>query len=169
MSKIGILVSSSNNNQKLALQLEKIAQDLNVEVKLVNLVDLDLPLYSTVEEERNGIPESVLDLATDILELKSFIIIAPEYNGVMPPVLNNAIAWTSRATKDWRDAFNEKFVALATHSGGGGQKGLNAMRIMFQHLGANVLSREILTTYEIQLNKETATNIIKQLAKLSEI
>ncbi len=165
MSKIGIIVSSSNNNQKLALKLEEIAKSLEIEVKLINLVDFNLPLYSTIEEEKNGIPEIVLDLASDILELKSFIIVAPEYNGVMPPVLNNAIAWTSRATKDWRDAFNEKFVALATHSGGGGQKGLNAMRIMFQHLGANVLTREILTTYEKSLNEETAVNILTQLNK----
>ncbi|SKB27966.1 NADPH-dependent FMN reductase [Malaciobacter marinus] len=85
----------------------------------------------------------------------------------MPPVLNNAMAWTSRSTKDWRDAFNEKVVALATHSGGGGAKGLQAMRIMFQHLGANILAREILTSYDRPLNEETAKNIIKQLANFS--
>ncbi len=85
----------------------------------------------------------------------------------MPPVLNNAMAWTSRSTKDWRDAFNEKAVGLATHSGGGGTKGLQAMRMMFQHLGANVIAREILTTYEKPLNEETANNMIIQLIKLS--
>jgi chromate reductase, NAD(P)H dehydrogenase (quinone) len=85
----------------------------------------------------------------------------------MPPVLNNAMAWTSRSTKDWRDAFNEKTVGLATHSGGGGTKGLQAMRMMFQHLGANVIAREILTTYEKPLNEETANNMIIQLIKLS--
>ena len=128
-----------------------------------------MPLYSTVEEEENGIPETVLDLATKILELKAFIIVAPEYNGVMPPVLNNAMAWTSRATKDWRDAFNEKIVGLATHSGGGGAKGLQAMRIQFQHLGANILAREILTTYEKPLNEETAIGMIKSLKRLSKV
>ena len=40
------------------------------------------------------------------------IIVAPEYNGVMPPVLNNAMAWTSRATKNWRDAFDDKDVLV---------------------------------------------------------
>ena len=87
----------------------------------------------------------------------------------MPPVLNNAMAWTSRSTKDWRDAFNEKIVGLATNSGGGGQKGLQAMRIQFQHLGANILARELLTTYEKPLNEEAAKNMIIQLNKLSNI
>jgi len=168
MSKIGILVASSNNNQKLGLRLQELAIEQNCETELINLVDLRLPLYSTIEEEENGIPEAVLDLATKILDLQSFIIVAPEYNGVMPPVLNNAMAWTSRATKDWRDAFNDKIVGLATHSGGGGAKGLQAMRIQFQHLGANILARELLTTYEKQLNEEAAIGMINQLVKLSK-
>lgn len=167
MAKIGILVASSNNNLKLGLKLKELADSCSDEVELINLVDLRLPLYSTIEEQENGIPEVALDLATKILNLNSFIIVAPEYNGVMPPVLNNAMAWTSRSTKDWRDAFNHKIVLLATHSGGGGEKGIQAMRIMFQHLGANVLSREIITNYQKELNEESALTMIKHLVKLA--
>jgi chromate reductase, NAD(P)H dehydrogenase (quinone) len=152
---------------KLALKLQELAIEQGSKVELIDLVDLNLPLYSTKEEEKNGVPKQVKELASKILDLKAFIIIAPEYNGVMPPVLNNAMAWTSRSTKDWRDAFNEKAVGLATHSGGGGTKGLQAMRMMFQHLGANVIAREILTTYEKPLNEDTANNMIIQLIKLS--
>lgn len=169
MSKIGILVASSNNNLKLGQKLAEIASQIDVETELINLVDLNLPLYSTVEEEKNGLPEAAKELAQKILGLKAFIVVAPEYNGVMPPVLNNAMAWTSRATKNWRDAFNEKLVGLATHSGGGGAKGLQAMRIQFQHLGANILARELLTTYEKQLNEDAAKNMIEQLNRLSQI
>ena len=169
MSKIGILVASANNNRKLGQTLSDIATELNVETKVINLVDLNLPLYSTVEEENNGIPDIAKELAHEILDLKAFIVVAPEYNGVMPPVLNNAMAWTSRATENWRDAFNEKIVGLATHSGGGGAKGLQAMRIQFQHLGANILARELLTTYEKPLNEDSAKNMIEQLDRLSKL
>ena len=168
MSKIGILVASAGNNRKLGEKLEEIAKGEGVESEIINLVDLDLPLYSTVEEERNGLPQTAKDLAEKILSLKAFIIVAPEYNGVMPPVLNNAMAWTSRSTDSWRDAFNEKIVGLATHSGGGGEKGLQAMRIMYQHLGANILAREILTTYQKPLNDDNAKKMIEQLVKLSK-
>ena len=166
MSKIGILVASSNNNIKLAQKIEQIAILQGCEVEFINLVDLRLPLYSTVEEKQNGIPEAAKELAQTILGLKTFVVVAPEYNGVMPPVLNNAMAWTSRATDCWRDSFEEKFLALATHSGGGGSKVLQAMRIQFQHLGANVLAREILTNYEKPLNEDSVLSIIKQLKKL---
>ena len=167
MAKIGILVASSNNNVKLAKKIEEIALADNCEVEFINLVDLRLPLYSTIEEEENGIPQTAKDLATTILALKAFIVVAPEYNGVMPAVLNNAMAWTSRATDSWRDAFEEKVLALATHSGGGGSKVLQAMRIQFQHLGANVLAREILTTYEKPLNEDSVKNIVAQIKKLA--
>jgi len=168
MSKIGILVASATNNRKLGETLKELAQEENIEAEVINLVDLDLPLYSTVEEERNGLPEAAKQLAESILALNAFIIVAPEYNGVMPPVLNNAMAWTSRSTDSWRDAFNEKIVGLATHSGGGGAKGLQAMRIMYQHLGANILARELLTTYEKPLSNESAKKMIEQLVKLSQ-
>ena len=168
MSKIGILVASANNNRKLGEKLQELAEAKGVEVTMINLVDLTLPLYSTVEEERNGIPDTAKDLAEEILALDAFIIVAPEYNGVMPPVLNNAMAWTSRATESWRDAFNEKIIGLATHSGGGGAKGLQAMRIMYQHLGANILARELLTTYEKPLSEKSAKIMIDQLVKLSQ-
>jgi len=168
MSKIGIIVASANNNRKLGDKLQELAEIKGVETTVINLVDLTLPLYSTVEEERNGIPDTAKDLAEEILALNAFIIVAPEYNGVMPPVLNNAMAWTSRATENWRDAFNEKIVGLATHSGGGGAKGLQAMRIQFQHLGANILARELLTTYEKPLSENSANIMIDQLVKLSQ-
>lgn len=168
MSKIGILVASSNNNLKLAQKFEQLAKKLDIKSELINLVDLNLPLYSTVEEEKNGLPQAAKDLANKILALEAFIVVAPEYNGVMPPVLNNAMAWTSRSTDSWRDAFNEKVIGLATHSGGGGAKGLQAMRMQFQHLGANILAREILTTYGKELDEEVAKNMIKQLDKLSK-
>ena len=169
MSKIGILVASSNHNNTLALKLKDIAQEKNCNVEFINLVDLNLPLYHTNEEKENGIPSIAIDIVKKLLDIQAFIIVAPEYNGGMPSVLNNSMAWFSRATKNWRDLFNEKVVALATHSGGQGEKCLQSMRIMFQHLGSNVLSREILTNYEKPLNKETANNIVAQLIKLSSI
>lgn len=52
MSKIGIIVASSNNNQKLAIELQKIAIELNYDSEIINLVDYNLPLYSTIEEEK---------------------------------------------------------------------------------------------------------------------
>ena len=81
--------------------------------------------------------------------------------------INNAIAWVSRSGQDdWRAAFAQKFCALATHSGGGGDKVLLAMRTQMEHLGCNVLARQLLTHYQKPLNPESATAVLKELKSL---
>lgn len=52
MSKIGIIVASSNNNYKLAVQIQDIATQLHYETEIINLVNYNLPLYNTLEEEK---------------------------------------------------------------------------------------------------------------------
>ena len=42
MSKIGILVASSNNNLKLGLKLQELTIKLGYEAELINLVNLHL-------------------------------------------------------------------------------------------------------------------------------
>jgi len=81
----------------------------------------------------------------------------------MPPVLNNAIAWVSRIGDDFRAIFNQKFVALASHSGGGGMRGNDAVRAMFSYIGANVLSREIINNYSKPYKKETVVSVVREL------
>lgn len=46
-------------------------------------------------------------------------------------------------------------------------KGNEAVRAIFSYIGANVLSREILTNYGKEYKKETAVSIVKELMKHS--
>ena len=88
----------------------------------------------------------------------------------MPPVLNNAVAWISRGGgDDWRQAFNQKYAVVATHSGGGGLHVLKAMRSQWEYLGCTVLARGIQTNFNKELNPESANTILKQLIKLSSV
>lgn len=162
MSSVIILVASSNSNLKLANTLADKAQEIGLNVDFVDLVALDLPLYSTIKE-KDGVPEEAIKLKNRIFNADSIITVAPEYNGSIPPVLNNSIAWVSRAGEDWREAFNSKKVLIATHSGSGGLHALMTMRQQFSYLGANVLGRQIQTTYSKELNIDSAEACIKQL------
>ena len=94
------------------------------------------------------------------------LFVAPEYNGSIPPTLSNTIAWLSTQTDDFRSLFTLKPVAIATHSGGGGQKVLVAMRLQLGHLGATVLGRELLTTSKKPLNEQSARAVLEQLKAL---
>ena len=169
MKNIGILVASVQKNMQLAHNIQEVVTDLGHKSDIINLVALDLPMYTSIIEEEQGIPRKVNDLAKHLQTFDALIVVSPEYNGSMPPVLNNAIAWVSRVGDDFRAIFNQKFVALATYSGGGGIRGNDAVRAMFSYIGANVLSREIINNYAKEYKKETVINIVKELVTYSVI
>ena len=167
MKNIAILVASVNKNMELALNIQEVVTELGAKSELINLVALNLPMYTSIIEDEKGIPNEVKELATHLQAFDAFIIVSPEYNGSMPPVLNNAIAWVSRVGDDFRAIFNQKFIAIASHSGGGGMRGNDAVRSMFSYVGANVLSREILTNFGKEYKKDTAVGIVKELLAYS--
>lgn len=159
-----IISSTKGNNLKLANSLSEVCHDLESESQVISLEDFDLPLFTPTQEASSGVPQEAHRLAKSMKEASALIICAPEYNGGVPPILNNAIAWISRTDElDWRSCFNQKFCVVATHSGGGGHKVLLAMRSILNHLGAIVLPRTILTTYSSPLKPESAQDIVKQL------
>ena len=167
MKNIAILVASVNKNMELALNIQEVVTELEAKSELINLVALDLPMYTSIIENEKGIPSEVKELATKLLTFDAFIIVSPEYNGSMPPVLNNTIAWVSRVGDDFRAIFNQKFVAIASHSGGGGMRGNDAVRGMFSYVGANILSREIINNYSKAYKKETVVSVVKELVDYS--
>jgi chromate reductase, NAD(P)H dehydrogenase (quinone) len=170
MSQITILVASVGKNLELAAELEKVASEQGASTKIINLVELGLPLYSTIEE-KNGIPDKACQLTKTMQESNAVMVVAPEYNGSVPPALNNAIAWISRSTDgdDWRGAFNGKPAVIATHSGGGGAHALVSMRQQLSYLGMNVLGRQLLTNYGKPLNPDSAKAVIAQLIQLGSL
>ncbi len=156
-----ILTASNGKNKELADSIKTIAEKNNKKCEIISLMDLKLPLYDTAVEE-DGIPPKAEELADKLKKTNSFFILAPEYNGSIPPVLNNAIAWLSRTSDDWRECFNKKTVALGTHSGGGGHYVLLAMRQQLSYIGCNCLGRQIHTHYQKKLNEESVEEILKE-------
>lgn len=162
MNKLVILVCSTGKNHELGVKIEEEAKLLQFDTKLVNIANLKLPLYS-YEEELKKIPSLAYELTQSLIDANSLVIIAPEYNGSMPPCLNNAIAWVSRCGDEWRKAFNGKATLIATHSGGGGEHALMAIRMQLSYIGANVLGRQIVTNSKKALNIKSLQSCLQQL------
>ena len=53
-----------------------------------------------------------------LFKIEKWVICAPEYNGSIPPILSNFIAWLSISGDDFRNLFNGQPIAIATFSGG---------------------------------------------------
>ena len=160
-----ICTASSGHNLKLAVRLSEVADELAIPNNVIDLTKTDLPLYTPARDEA-GRPPTLGRVEEAFSAASAMLFVAPEYNGSIPPTLSNTIAWLSTQTDDFRSLFALKPVAIATHSGGGGQKVLVAMRLQLGHLGATVLGRELLTTSKKPLNEQSARAVLEQLKAL---
>ena len=163
-----ILVASLNENMKLAKLIQNHLEAMKIQSEIINLVDLNIPLYDSFKETNDGIPSKILELSNTMKNATGYIIIAPEYNFSIPPVLTNVIAWLSRSGENFRELFTLKYVQLATHSGITGIDVCNAMRTQFSKLGAIVAPREILTTYDKHIEEGSLQRILTQFISISQ-
>ena len=97
------------------------------------------------------------------------MICAPEYNGSIPPILSNFIAWLSISGDDFRNLFNGQPIAIATFSGGIGLELLTSLRIQLVHLGSQVLGRQLLSSYSKPIDKKTIEDIIQRLMQMKKL
>lgn len=161
------LSATNGSNLQLAELLTGFAEEAGATTETVRLEDLGMPLFTPGEKDANGVPESATALTQQFLNCDSIVLLAPEYNGSIPPVVTNAIAWMSVAGDDFRAAFNGRFAVVGTHSGGGGFKVVEAMRSQLNHLGMIVLARTFQTNFSKQQNPDSAKAIFKQLVALT--
>jgi len=163
--KLLIISATSRNNFELAKQIDTIAESFSIGKELINLEDYNIPIYTPIKQAES-IPEEVSELTMKFINSSGFIFCAPEYNGSIPPILTNLIAWISVSTDKWREVFNGKKALLASHSGGGGHNLIQSLRIQLNHLGTIVLPRTIIVNSYTKFDLDSTKNKIQQLIKL---
>lgn len=136
--KVLILAGSSRKeslNQKLQKRLAEVAEGLNMTVNLYPAAALDAPIYNGDDEEASGYPESTKNLNSAISNADKVVIVSPEYNGSVPPLLKNAIDWSTRENIG---VWKSKVVLLASASPGalGGMRSLSHLRDILSNLKA---------------------------------
>ena len=120
MKKILILSSTLNSNLDMSNQIKNFLDTKdNITSEVISLEQFDLPLYTPSLEEKfksnNSFPESIEKAKNVLIDSEAIIWCSPEYNGGISPIVTNTIAWISRATEDWREAFNKKNVLYGLH------------------------------------------------------
>ena len=124
-------------NARLATLAAQAAEAQGAVVDQATMADFDCPSYDGDEETAGAMPAGATRLRDRLVAADAFVIAAPEYNASMPGVLKNAIDWTSRFRPQ---PFNGRqgLLLSASPSMVGGNRGLWALRIPLEHLGARV-------------------------------
>ena len=167
MKNISIISATGNTNFTLANNIKEILEKYKISVNLVNLENYNLPLYTANENNSNeSDKKSIYAITKMLINSNGLIICAPEYNGSIPPIITNMIAWVSVSTDYWKDGFNNKKGFIATSSGGPGLKFLNVMKIQLEHLGMEVYADSISVNSKNPLDYKKAEKILKQFISI---
>lgn len=124
-------------NARLAARTVTAIEEQGGTVDPANARDFAVPAYDADGEQVSGLPAGALELRERLLATDAFVIVSPEYNASMPGHLKNLIDWVSRSRPQ---PFHERHGLLlsASPSMAGGNRGLWALRIPFEHLGARI-------------------------------
>ncbi len=163
MANLVFIHASDGSNAALAREVEGYAVKQGHTVEHVSLNAFNFPVYTVKLEKELQVLDGLAELMNVLEGGDAWFVFAPEYNGSYPPVLNNAIAWLSREGDDFRRLFRDRTVALGTHSGGGGQHVIMAMRMQFSFLGCVVIGRSLVSNKKKPANPETIEAILKSM------
>lgn len=137
----------ASHNRRLAAEASRMLALTDAVVTLVDLADYPLPIYDGDHEAEAGVPENASLLAQRIAAQDGLLLVSPEYNHSLAPLMKNTIDWVSRVRKVHGrpiQPFKGLVVGLASASTGrfGGMRGLEALRTVMRALGADVITQQ---------------------------
>lgn len=138
--RVFVLAGSSREgsvNSRLAALVAGQIERSGATVDLARIGDFEMPTYDGDTEAAEGPPAGAAALRERLLAAQAFVVASPEYNASVPGVLKNAIDWVSRfRPQPFKD--KQTLLASASPSMVGGNRGLWALRVPLEHLGARV-------------------------------
>ncbi len=168
-AKLLVIAASNGENLKLAERFIKLGNELGAQSELLDLTEVNLPLYNPRTHASEGIPDLVNTLSQKLSANTYWVICAPEYNGSIPPVLTSAIAWLSVQEQEFRYLFNGRPIAMASFSGGGGMELLMSLRIQLTHLGAQVVGRQLMSNHAKPPKDDSIKDVLSRLLQMKKL
>ncbi|MGB3274195.1 MAG: NAD(P)H-dependent oxidoreductase [Xanthobacteraceae bacterium] len=136
-------------NARLAGVIAREIALAGIDVTQISLADYPLPIYDGDLEATSGVPDNALKLKRQIGRHQGVVIVSPEYNSSIPPLVKNTIDWVTRVRE--RDetlgqVFRERVFAIAAASDGkfGGMRMLFGLRQVLEiGCGAQVIPKQM--------------------------
>ena len=157
MSALKILIipgslRTGSLNAKLAAAAAQEFVRAGADVTRISLGDFPLPIYDGDLQTKSGVPKNAVNLKRMIGAHHGVLIVTPEYNSSLPPLLKNAIDWVSRvqdAHETRGQVFRERAFAIAAASESrlGGTRSLAALRLILSACHATVIPNHLALSF----------------------
>jgi chromate reductase len=157
MSALKILVipgslRTGSLNARLAATIAYEFSQAGAEVTRISLADFPLPIYDGDLQSKSGVPKNAVNLKRMMSAHHGVLIVTPEYNSSVPPLVKNTIDWVSRV-QDGQESrgqvFRERPFAIAAASEGrlGGTRALAALRLILSACHATVIPNQLALSF----------------------
>jgi NAD(P)H-dependent FMN reductase len=147
----GSLRTGSLNARLAAAAAYEFAQ-AGAEVTRISLADFPLPIYDGDLQTKSGVPKNAINLKRMIGAHHGVLIVTPEYNSSVPPLVKNTIDWVSRvqdAHEVRGQVFRERPFGIAAASEGrlGGTRSLAALRLILTACRALIVPNQLALSF----------------------
>jgi NAD(P)H-dependent FMN reductase len=120
------------------------------EVEHIELADYPAPLYNGDLEAEAGLPECIVRLQQRLYASDGLLVVNPEYNGSITPLLKNTLDWCSRPNPaDRARSGGAVYAGRAAAVVGTSPGALGGMRVLFHvrdilgYLGMQVIPQQL--------------------------
>src|SRR3982075_1518707 len=147
----GSLRTGSLNARLAAAAAYQFAQ-AGAEGNRILLGDFPLPIYDGDLQTKSGVPKNAINLKRMIGAHHGILIVTPEYNSSVPPLVKNPIDWVTRvqdAHETRGQVFRERAFAIAAASESrlGGTRSLAALRLILTACHATVIPNQFALSF----------------------
>jgi NAD(P)H-dependent FMN reductase len=147
----GSLRTGSLNARLAAAAVHEIAQS-GAEVTRISLGDYPLPIYDGDLQTKSGVPKNAVNLKRMMSAHHGVLIVTPEYNSSVPPLVKNTIDWVTRVQDNHEtrgQVFRERAFAIAAASESrlGGTRSLAALRLILSACHAMVIPNQLALSF----------------------
>ena len=125
-------------NRQLEKALIKCFKEAGAKTSSIDLGKYEMPIF----HGNLKTPQTVKKLINRLKKFDGIVVISPEYNGCLPPLLKNTIDWTSTVSTDY---IKSAVWGLASASPGpmNGIMCMRQMQFIFTRLGGDVLPQQV--------------------------
>ena len=147
----GSLRTGSLNAKLAAVAAHRLAQ-AGTDVTKISLGDFPLPIYDGDLQGKSGVPKHAVNLKRMMSAHHGVLIVTPEYNASVPPLVKNTIDWVTRV-HDVHETRGQVFrgrafaIAAASESRLGGTRSLAALRAILSACQAIVIPNQLALSF----------------------
>ncbi|WP_299367280.1 NADPH-dependent FMN reductase [Winogradskyella sp.] len=174
MKKI-IALAGSNSSTSINKQLATYAASLvnNVQVKVLDLNDFEMSIYSSDREKESGHPKEAVAFVDEIRQADGIVISLAEHNGAYSGAFKNIFDWATRVEQ--KTFLGKSMLLMATSPGGrGGASVLEMASNRFPRHNANIVGKFSLPSFHSNftdgkiINEELNNELLEEVKQFEE-